>query len=306
MRTLARAGLLILWFAGTLLPVRAEELTCCGWDEVFIIDLGDRPDGSVTKAWSWRARERTDLPEEFRSLFDTTDECKPVAGGRLLISSSGGGLAVVERPSGRVLWYGRLGNAHSIELLPGERVVAAGSTHETGNRLAVFDLGMPDRILFEDTLYSAHGVVWDEGRELLWALGYDELRAYRLKDWQTNSPTLSLEQKHPLPSQSGHDLSMVPGADQLLLTTNEDVYTFDIAEHSFSAYGPLEGQTRVKGVSVHPGTRRLAFIQAEGENWWSSRVRFLNPAGELLLKAEHLYKVRWGGRLHPGVRSFPP
>ena len=294
MRAIIRVSFLIVSFVGFNLTARGAELVFCGWDEVFIADVGDSNRGVVTKLWSWRAKDRTDLPEEFRTLFRTTDECKPVDGGRrLLISSSSGGLAVVERPAGRVQWYGYVGNAHSIELLPEDRVVVAGSTNPEGNKLAVFDLKRSNEIVFEVSLHSGHGVVWDEQRHLLWALGYSELRAYSLKDWQTAEPKLRLERKHNLPSASGHDLSMIPEGNQLLLTTNQGVYSFDIEKGTFSPYVPLEGLHRVKSVSIHPVSKRVAFIQAEGEDWWATRVRFLNPAEDLLMEKEHLYKVRW-------------
>jgi hypothetical protein len=34
-------------------------------------------------------------------------------------------------------------------------------------------------------------------------------------------------------------------------------------------------------------------MQAEGANWWSERLRFLNPTGELIMAGEKLYKARW-------------
>jgi hypothetical protein len=266
----------------------------CGWDEVFIADPGDFDGDNLSKIWSWRAEDCRDLPEDFRTLFNTTDECKPIDGGRrILISSSGGGLAVVDRSSGRVQWYGYLGNAHSIELLPQKRVVAAGSTHPRGNKLALFDLSTSNQILFETELYSGHGVVWDETHRLLWALGYEELRAYSLKDWHTRKPKLKLEQTYRLPSTGGHDLIMSRKGLELLLTTNDGVYSFEIKKSKFSPYPQLAGLERIKSVSIHPLSQQVAYIQAEGQNWWSTRVRLLNPSGELRLGNERLYKVRW-------------
>lgn len=163
-----------VWMLAALADeARCEELFVCGWDEVFVLELSGE---SPRKTWSWRANLRPELPERYRDLFKTTDECKPLEKGRkVLISSSGGGVALVERPSGRVLWYGYVGNAHSIELLPLGRVAVAGSTHEDGNRMAVFDLTKPAEQLFAHELYSGHGVVWDDERGLLWGLGFKNL-----------------------------------------------------------------------------------------------------------------------------------
>ena len=90
-----------------------RELIVCGWDEVFILDLEAKTDPvdagtgrSTSRVWTWRAQDRSDLPDEFKPLFKTTDECRPYDdGGRILITSSGGGVALVNRADGRVLFH---------------------------------------------------------------------------------------------------------------------------------------------------------------------------------------------------------
>lgn len=288
------AVLIAVGFIGLHQSARGEEMVFCGWDEVFIADVSRSTSDGIEKLWSWRAADHPDLPDDFRALFDTTDDCKPVDGGsRILVSSSGGGLAVVERETGRVQWYGFVGNAHSIELLPDDRVVVAGSTHPEGNKVAVFDLDTPNETIFEEPLHSGHGVVWDQQREILWALGYDELRAYSLSAWQSAEPALDLQDSYPLPGRSGHDLMLIPSGAALLLTTNEGVHRFDIETRAFSPYEELKELRMVKSLSIHPRTGRLAYVQAEGEDWWARRVHFLNPEGTLVMEEEHLYKVRW-------------
>jgi hypothetical protein len=275
-------------------PVRGEEVFVCGWDEVFVLQLdGD----SGKKIWRWRATDQPQLPKDFRGLFGTTDECKPVEGGRkVLISSSGGGLAFVERESGRLLWYGAVGNAHSIELLPGNRVAAAGSTHQEGNRVVVFDLAKPDEPLYSAALYSGHGVIWDQERELLWALGFDRLIAYRLIDWETSAPALSQAAAFILPDSGGHDLYPDPGTEDLIVTTNNHVFLFNRDQRKFRLHPELGDKKGVKSVSVQPASGRLIYIQAEGQNWWSSQIRFLNPGKSLPLPGERIYKARFSHR----------
>jgi hypothetical protein len=105
-----------------------HEFILCGWDEVFILDGTDHPTSASGKIWSWRAKDRDDLPEEYHSLSDSTDECKPFDDGRkVLITSSGGAVAYVDRVLDRVLFYGLVANAHSADLLPGRRVAVAAS-----------------------------------------------------------------------------------------------------------------------------------------------------------------------------------
>ena len=91
----------------------ARELITCGRDKVLILDLNARDAvGTPKTIWSWRAADRAELPADVRVLFRSTDDCKPVDGGRrILITSSSGGVALVERANGAVVFYGRAVNA---------------------------------------------------------------------------------------------------------------------------------------------------------------------------------------------------
>lgn len=255
------------------------ELLLCGGDEVVAVDLGH----GGRKTWSWRA------PGELKALFRSIDECKPVEGGSkvLVTASSGGGAALVERATGKVLFWARVVNAHSAELLPGGRLVAASSVGDGGNRLLLYDVAVPDRPLASDELVSAHGAVWDEGRKLLWALGLAELRAYRVE-----GDVLARAATHELPSKGGHDLSAVPGGRDLVVTTDSEVVLFDRGTGTFRPHPDLGAAAKVKGVSVRPRTGRVAYVQAE-TSWWAETVRFLHPPGSLRREGERLYKARW-------------
>jgi hypothetical protein len=171
--------------------------------------------------------------------------------------------------------------------------------HTEGNCLAVFDLDQPERPVYSEELHSGHGVVWDEPRGILWALGYAELRAYRLRDWESAEPKLERVGDHRFPGTSGHDLAEVPGTDDLVLTTHEHVLLFDREKKTFRLHPELGHAAHVKGISIHPITGHLLAVQAEGQNWWASRVRTLNPEGELLLPGERLYKARWNVARRP-------
>ena len=211
-----------------------DEVIACGWDEVFILNADPSEGISSTKVWSWKASPSAGLPEHLLNKFRTTDECKPVEGGqKILVTSSGGGVALLERATGKALFYAYVGNAHSAEILPGSRVVVAGSTHEQGNCLAVFNLDGPEKVIYSEPLYSGHGVRWDEKHQILWALGYDELKALRLKNWDSSKPALELLHSNRLPSDSGHDLIPVPASDDLLITSNSNVYLFDTEQKKF-------------------------------------------------------------------------
>lgn len=286
--------------AGKPVAPHGAEPACllvCGGAEVFLIDLAS--DEPAKKRWSWRAADREDLPAAMRGLFKSTDECKPLppAGDvrRILITSSGGGCAAVEYPSGKVLWHARVGNAHSIELLPRDRVVVAGSVHADGNRLAVFEMSKPGQpAIFETPLISGHGVVWDAGRERLWALGLKVLHCYKLEAWDTDQPKLALDKEYDLPDAGGHDLQAVPESNDLVISTHEHVHLFDRDRRTFRPHPQLADRPDVKCVSIHPKTARTVWLHGEPEHWWTDTLRFLNPEKpDLRLPGERLYKARW-------------
>ena len=286
-RNLPLATALAICFAST---AAAEPIILCGWDTVFILDTADDRSEPI---WTWNAKQCEQLPEALRRTFATTDDCKPVDGGsKILISSSSGGCAVVERPSGKASWYARVPNAHSLELLPRGRIIVASSVHAQGNRLVLFDLDRCDQPLWDTPLVSAHGVVWDEARQLLWALGLKELQSYGLQDWDSDKPGLAIQGSDPLPDGDGHDLQPVPGSHDLVVTTGRHVYFFDREQREFRLHPDLGDRASVKSVNVHPVTGQTAFVQAT-ESWWSDTLGLLYPAGTLRLPGERLYKARW-------------
>lgn len=270
------------------------ELVVCGWDEVFILALGEGPRPAHRKVWSWRAAESPGIPPDMHASFRTTDDCKPVDGGRrILISSSAGAVALVDRETRRASFSARVTNAHSVEMLPGGRIAAAASvsTAGTGNRIVIFDAAT-GRELASDELRSAHGALWDDERRVLWALGGDVLRAYTIA---ADGGTVTLDRTFEiaLPSEGGHDLTAIPGSSRLFVSTVRRCFYFDRERRQFSPHDALGDHANVKSYNVHPRTGRVVYIQAEGPNWWAERLHFQRPDGTLPLPGEHLYKARW-------------
>ena len=275
------------------MPPGSGELIVCGGAEVFILDMTQQP---PKKVWSWRAASRPELPEAMRGKFESTSDCKPVNGGsRILIVSSGDGVALVERASGKVLFYASAPNAHSADVLPGGALVVASSIspNQPGDRLILFDLKKPDLPLFDTKFPSAHGVFWDDGRALLWAVGGDYLRSYRLVGGGTASPRLEQAAEYRLPDSDAHDLSPVPGSDLLAVTTHSHAWIFNRSQHDFSLHPQLGGEADVKSIAVHPITKQVAFTQAGKGVWWTDKLRFAGPQKTVALEGERMYKVRW-------------
>jgi hypothetical protein len=270
------------------------ELAVCGWDEVFILAIGAGASPAQRKVWSWRAADAPGVPADMATLFRTTDDCKPIdSGRRILISSSGGAVALVDRASRRASFVARVTNAHSIEMLPGGRIAAAASVSNagTGNRIVIFDAASAKEIV-SDELRSAHGVLWDDARRVLWALGGDVLRAYSV-DGTGQATTLARTFEIKLPSRGGHDLVAIPGSPRLFVSTEGRSFYFDRDRREFSAHDALGDQVNIKSYDVHPRTGRVVYIQAEGKDWWAEHLHFQRPDGTLRLPGEHLYKARW-------------
>jgi len=272
---------------------RPSDLIVCGGDEVVIVDLRDVP----KQIWSWRAADHVELPESLRTKFGSTDDCKPVDGGRkILITSSGGAAALVERSTGKVLFYAATPNAHSAEVIPGHRVVVASSTNPAGNRLVLHDLAVSDTPLASDELTGAHGAVLDEERGLLWALGTTELRAYGLKELTAPTPSFVRKQTHTLPNEGGHDLRPIPDRPGLTVTTHHHVWVFDRDLRSFRTFPQLGEFDNVKSMDFDPESGALAFVKAE-TSWWAERVKFLGIDRTVEFPGKKIYKARWCPRL---------
>jgi hypothetical protein len=282
-------------------PPEPTQLIVCGWDEVFVWTFDCLSKSCPRKTWSWRASQRPDLPPALWGRFCTTDECKPVDHGRrILITSSGGAAALVDREHDRVLFYAHAPNAHSAETLPEGRLVVACSHHGDGDgdRLLLFDRAGPDRPCGSAPLPCAHGVVWDSARQNLYALGRDDLRIYSLEGWSSAAPelrlarTIQLPMRVSLPDECGHDLYQVPGTRMLSVTTQRATWHFDRDTEIFHPHPLLPDQARVKSLCHHPDGA-VVYVQGEEAHWWSEFIHFRNPDRTLSVPGEHFYKARW-------------
>ncbi len=268
-----------------------DLIIACGMDEVFISDIAyEVPE----KIWSWTADSADNLPVSMRNKFLTTDECKPVNNSNdILVTSSGGGVAVINIESKNITFWASLPNAHSAEMLPGGRLAVAASLSSEGNRINIYDLEKPGIVLFTDSLYSAHGLVWDDSESVLWALGYDVLRRYRLLDWDTESPSLHMENEYLLPGSDGHDLQPAADGKGLCLTTESNVWLFDTSSGKFTSHPLLGNEEGVKSVSYNNKTGRTAYMKASEDQWWGYYIRIAETGRVIYLPFEKLYKVRW-------------
>ena len=271
---------------------KSEELILvCGQDKVLMIDPAKSDGEQLNIVWQWQVSDSAaQVPTLWQKYLPPLNDCKPVDGNSKILISGGRGVVMIDRATKKCLFYAYTPNSHSIELLPDNRIAVALSTANEGNSLQLYDVDKPDRILFKDSLYSGHGVVWIDGRKRLYALGFDELREYSLKNWHTYTPALQLDRKWTLPGEGGHDLSLVSN-DCLLVSNHEGVYLFDIPSEAFTPFEPLAKVHDVKSVNYNTLSGRLTYTKAE-EKWWTFNVYQKYPDKTLTIPNIRLYKVR--------------
>lgn len=269
----------------------AQQAMVCGDSKIILIDYGKSTDTIPVVAWTWDAHEAQDLPETYREKkFNSVDDCKAIDKGRkILVSSSSGAVAILDSKSRKALFYADVPNAHSVEILPGNRLAAAASTAAKGNRIMLFDAARPDRVLFEDSLYSAHGLVWHKGRKTLFALGYDVLREYRL----TRTDSLVLSNSWKIPGISGHDLYADSKGDGLFMTEHTGVWRFDLKTYRFEKIEGFPDTENIKSIGRNKSGQFIYTVPEK--SWWTYHVSFFHPEKKLAFPGMRVYKARWFG-----------
>lgn len=286
------------WLLAMAAPATAEEVFACGDGQVRAYEIDD---GKPRETWRWTAAEAEDLPPLYRErLFRSIDECKSVNNGKsVLVTSSSDGVVLIDRDTKTVRFRARSPMAHSAEILPGGRLAVALSIHENGNRLEVYDLAKNEAPLFQLDLYSGHGAVWDAPRDRLFALSFDKIQAFSLKDWDGPTPGLTETQRWSLPgAQEGHDLTRDPNTGKYLVTTADAAWWFDPdakpEANAFTPFPALNPAEDVKSLELSP--RRAVWVKAE-EDWWAFGFTIADRDGQNPRRVDvpdlRLYKVRW-------------
>lgn len=255
----------------------------------------------------WSSKDNKEILPEYAKSFESMSECKPVNNAsQIFMCASQGGVALINYPSGKVVFYTsvmrpnetwRDVNPHSVALLPDGNAVVASSY---GKRNIIL-LSVPEK--FESpkqvkekyySLKSAHGVVWDSQKKLLWALGYDSLVAYEY-NFNKYAPELKkvYTAKVPTIKLSGHDLYPVPNSDILMITGNNSVWLFDTNNKTFASV-ETNVNNHLKSISQLSSNGAI-LVQKPRKHYWSDAACIYNkdftPIGEL--KDARFYKLRW-------------
>lgn len=290
----------------------AREVLFTNGRQLFALRMNQ--DWSVAwPAWMWTASQWEELSAARRGWFMAMDDIKPVLGGtHLLVTSSRGGVALINRSDSSCAFYAESINPHSAELVRDRWIVVDSSLR--GDELQVFnrfDENRPATKLAAIPLHAAHGAVYDWRTEILWALGGEELLKTKIVEGAGPEPVkIEVLKRIPLPGPDGHDLfpyfhhklqadKTPDGAKGLFVATGEGVYVFDLASETFEPFAPLAKESDVKSVGDNLRTGQILYTKADGRTPFTSNVRFLRPDQVRALPAKigvyltNVYKVRW-------------
>ncbi len=203
-------------------------------------------------------------------------------------------------------------NPHAVELLPDGNMVVASSV---GNSVTIYAATQGDNRGYFARYYlkSAHGLLWDSNLNVLWALGMNELVAYKLSG-TIEKPELVVEKMYDVPTkieEEGHDLYPIYGEDnKLWITVSKEVYQFDTVTGTFSTDFLLNNKVRGqynKSIGNQPFSDTVVVAYpSEGNSWRTDTIHLFRPVdkGNYALeshtqKGTGYYKARvWYPKYH--------
>ena len=269
--------------------------------EVYDISTGKLDDSS--RIWSYKMPYYNIAGTKFRHSETYGDVALAVCG-----TSYG---CMISYPAGELLWYTdtAANNPHSIELMPNGLIAIASST---GAQVRFFTTTekFAKKPAATVSLEDAHGVLWDEQNQILWAVGRTVLTAYRVTLNADGTVVVSEDtsRRATIPSDHAHDLAPVYGnPDELWITTGSNVYRYNkVTKTFFTEYDGYQylNRSSVKGVgNFDDGS--LVFLYPDGafQSWTTkSMILVQNQNGKmvrevLISETGHFYKVRvWDTR----------
>ncbi|MEF3305028.1 DUF6528 family protein [Paenibacillus sp. GYB003] len=263
--------------------------------------------------WSWKPGTALGYSPKEASLWNGPSDAK--LKGRVLVATAGQLATVASYPSGTRIWAADVGigsNPHSAELLPNGNIAVAASD---GKWVRVYASSQgPDAVEYaEFKLDFAHATHWDEANKLLWVIGHDAgakqhiLTALRVGGTDAK-PTLTEEtgRRAVLPSPWGHDVAAYAGdPNKLWVSTNAEVYVYDIAAKTFTPAPDGANRSFVKSVGQLPSGQ---IVETRPDNlktppgsckingWCTDTVDLFSPDSTRTATGSAIYKARiWEG-----------
>ncbi len=150
----------------------------------------------------------------------------------MLFTSSSGYCGVASYPAEECLWEAELGGTspHSIEYLPNGMVAVAssgGSAAEKGF-VRVYSIAKKNNNKYaEKLLNGSHAVLWDETRDILWAMGYTEIVAYEVGNDPAAPSLRKIKSYGCNDMKGGHDFSAICGNEDQVWVGGGFIRIFD-------------------------------------------------------------------------------
>lgn len=290
---------------GSASDSQATQILICGDNMIYHLDAKIAIESGYKNAiiWEWDAKNYASVLNMEEKNMIRLDDCKLVDDKKKILATSSKSYAVlIDRETKEVLWYSTIStNAHSADLLPGDRVAVACS--DNGDCIQIFDLATPNVVRFSTELGSAHGVVWNPYNERLYAIGGKTLNIYSLQNWETNSPELKLEKSVNTSSNvTGlHDMTLVD--ENTLLLAGNKAALYNISQGTFTALSHFNDSNALKSVNYNGDTGECWYTDATGSSksvtWSAENIGFTTDVnksgGETLIPVEKsflIYKVR--------------
>lgn len=281
----------------------STELVFCGDNHVFVINA-DLAKETYKEGILWSLDVKT-LASGLglaANRCDHLDDCKFVDNGtKLLLTSSYGWCALLDYPTGNMLFHTtQVPNAHSAEYIPGGYVAVATSTGTTDlhNRVQLYSIDKSEQILASADLYSGHGLVWDYSRNVLYGAGGDVVKVFDVTLGE--SPVIALKKTIKAPKNGIHDLMRVDNST--LTVAGDHAYLFNVDTELFTEMTLFSGSASIKSLNYNGETGEIWYTDAtipEGsESWSSQKIRYSTnkdgSSADRIIKVPDMdmYKVR--------------
>ena len=265
--------------------------------------------------WQWNPAE-AGFSEEQLKWFVNPSEVKPVCGGScVLMTASGGAVALVRIKDKEILFYGKCGehpNPHSAEILPDGNIVAVESRYGQVCLFIRSEDSNTAKAIIAAEVPNAHNAVWSREHSCLFMTGKAEdgnLTLYRF-DYDATVPALVNRKEicHLANDKGGHDLYPVYGeANKLWMTSLNGVYTVDVSDPDAPVCEKCFNILDIKSVSNSPDG---IIMLKPRESWWADRLidetgktvscrkpRFTRRAGGWTILSVILQNNIWEGHL---------
>ena len=281
----------------------STELVVCGDNHVFVINA-DLAKETYKEGILWSLDVKT-LATGLglaASRCDHLDDCKFVDNGtKLLLTSSYGWCALLDYPTGNMLFHTtQVPNAHSAEYIPGGYVAVATSVGSTDlhNNVQLYSIDKSEQILAKADLYSGHGLVWDYSRNVLYGAGGDVVKVFDITLGE--KPAITLKKTIKAPKNGIHDLMRVDNST--LTVAGDHAYLFNVDTEMFTEMALFSGSSSIKSLNYNGETGELWYTDAtipEGsESWSSQKIRYSTnkdgSSADRIIKVPDMdmYKVR--------------